>query len=106
MCYDTVLVCFIKVVQMKTKQLIFTAALNFLPQAIGTASWRVQFIDKGVVHELLPGDTSMYGDTLYVDLQYLTAFSKKRAAKVGNFFKLSNYYDRTNCFMFTVRRVA
>ena len=91
---------------MKTKQLVFTAALNFLPQAIGTASWRVQFIDKGVVHELFPGDTSMYGDTLYVDLHYLSAFSKKRAIQNGCFFKLSPYYERTNRFMFTVRRVG
>ena len=91
---------------MKTKQLVFTAALNFLPQAIGTASWKVQFIDGNTARELFPGDTSMYGDTLYVDLQYLTAFSKKRAIQNGCFFKLSPYYERTNRFMFTVRRVA
>ena len=92
---------------MKTRQLVFTTSYKY---AMGAHSfegyWCIQYLDGNVAREVLPGDTSMYGDTLYVDLQFLRTFLRTHTEKNGYFFKLSPYYERTKRFIFTARRVA
>ena len=89
---------------MKTKQMVFTVSYNYATEHSFAGYWRIQYIEGNKAREVLPGDTSMHGNILYVDLQFLRAFVNICAEKQGYFFKLSDYYERNKRFVFTARR--
>ena len=60
--------------------------------------WSIQYIEGNKAREVLPGDTCIYGNILYVDLQFLRTFVNICVEKQGYFFKLSYCYERNKRF--------
>lgn len=89
---------------MKTKQMVFTVSYNYATGHSLAGYWCIQYIEGNKAREVLPGDTSMHGKILYVDLQFLRTFANNCTEKQRYFFKLSDYYERSKRFVFTARR--
>lgn len=91
---------------MKTKQMVFTVSYNYATSHTFEGYWRIQHIEGNKAREVLPGNTCLLGNTLYVDLQFLRTFVNICVEEQGYFFKLSDYYEMNKRFVFTARRVV